>query len=132
MKYWALRFAGRFFLSGRGWRGTAPRGNASLPTIAAGGGNGRTWVVHGVGAQLCAPTLGGGRNRVRRLGASSTRRAGCLTVNRGLKREALIPPDLSIYLSAPTCGAGCQTGNLNFNLLQCVDTPVRQPAPQVV
>ena len=37
MKYRALRFAGRLFLSGRGWRGTAPRGNASLPTIAAGG-----------------------------------------------------------------------------------------------
>ena len=60
MKYRALRFAGRLFLSGRGWRGTAPHGNASLPTIAAGGGNGRTWVVHRVGAQLCAPTLGGG------------------------------------------------------------------------
>ena len=60
MKYRALRFAGRLFLSGRLCRGTAPRGNASLPTIEA-GGNGRTWVVPGVGAQLCAPTLGGGR-----------------------------------------------------------------------
>ena len=41
---------------------------------------------------------------------ASTCGAGCLTINRGVKRKALKPADLRIYLPASTCGAGCLTG----------------------
>ena len=40
-------------------------------------------------------------------------RSGLPNRKPGLKRVALMPPDLKNYLSAPTRGAGCLTGSLN-------------------